>query len=199
MLYLKEAVVVEGKYDRRRLAECIASPIVTTNGFRVFHDPEQRALIRRLAAARGLVILTDSDAAGMLIRQHLAGWVPPQQIKHAYAPCIVGKERRKAAPSKEGLLGVEGIDAAQLAAALRRAGATVLGEDSPPPAPWITKSRLYADGLIGGEGSAEKRRRLLERLGFPPYLSVNRLLEVLNAAVDETEYTACLNRLNEIE
>ena len=191
MLRIREAVVVEGKYDRMRLMGVVDAPIVVTNGFRIFKNEEQMALLRRLAETRGLVILTDSDAAGFVIRNHLTKCIPPERIRHAYCPRIVGKERRKAAPSKEGVLGVEGIDPAALEAALRRAGVTVLdGDASPLPAPWMTKARLYADGLSGREDSAARRQALLREMGLPPYLSANRLIEALNLTVSEEEYRA---------
>lgn len=195
MLRIHEAVVVEGKHDRVRLAQVVDAPIIATNGFRIFKDTEQMALLRRLAEARGLVILTDSDAAGFVIRNHLQSAMPPQQIKHAYAPAIFGKERRKAVPSKEGLLGVEGIDPAALETTLRRAGVTILGEDTPVPAPWLTKARLYADGLTGQPDSAARRAALLHTLGLPPHLSVNRLMEVLNLTATEKEYRNWLEEL----
>lgn len=192
MLRIHEAVVVEGKYDRAKLLEAVDAPVFVTDGFRIFKDKEQAALLRRVAAQRGLVILTDSDAAGFVIRQHLTGLVSPEQIKQAYCPRLPGKERRKAAPSKEGVLGVEGTDPALLEQALRRAGVTVLGEDVPPPAAWMTKARLYADGLTGGENSAARRGRLLAALGLPPYLSANRLIDVLNLTCTPGEYEELL-------
>ena len=195
MLRLREAVVVEGKHDVVRLAQIVDAPIVATNGFRIFKDAEQMAYLRRLAAVRGLVILTDSDAAGFVIRRHLSGSIPPEQIKQAYAPCIAGKERRKAHPSKEGLLGVEGIDPAVLEEALRRAGVTVEGEESVPCSPWMTKARLFSDGLSGSEDSARRRAALLAALQLPPYLSANRLMEVLNLTISEEEYAALLKNI----
>ncbi len=195
MLRLREAVVVEGKHDAVRLADVVDAPIVTTNGFRIFKDREQMAYLRRLAAVRGLVILTDSDAAGFVIRRHLCSCIPPEQIKQAYAPTVVGKEKRKAHPSKEGLLGVEGIDPAALEAALRRAGVTIEGEECPRPAPWMTKTRLFSDGLSGDRDSARRRERLLQALGMPLYLSANRLIDVLNLTVSEAEYEQILQNI----
>lgn len=194
MLRVREAVVVEGKHDAVRLAQVVDAPIVTTNGFRIFKDKEQMAYLRRLAATRGVVILTDSDAAGFVIRRHLSGSIPPEQIKQAYAPSIAGKEKRKAHPSKEGLLGVEGIDPMELETALRRAGVTIEGEDSPRPVLWMTKARLFEDGFSGRADSARRRAALLAALGLPPYLSANRLIDVLNLTVGEEEYvTLCQN------
>lgn len=195
MLRLREAVVVEGKHDAVRLAQVVDAPIVTTNGFRIFKDKEKMAYLRRLAAVRGLVILTDSDAAGFVIRRHLSGSIPPEQIKQAYAPSIAGKEKRKAHPSKEGLLGVEGIDPAELETALRRAGVTIEGEECPRPVLWMSKARLFSDGLSGGTDSARRRERLLAALDLPSYLSANRLIEVLNLTVSEEEYLSLLKNI----
>ena len=197
MLRLREAVVVEGKHDAVRLSQIVDAPIVTTNGFRIFKDKEQMALLRRLAASRGLVILTDSDGAGLVIRRHLCGCIPPTQIKQAYAPCVIGKERRKAHPSKEGLLGVEGIDPALLEAALRRAGVTIEGEDTPRAVAFMSKARLFADGLCGTPDCQKRRERLLELWGLPPYLSANRLMEVINLTVSEAEYGEALKKVSD--
>lgn len=196
MLRLREAVVVEGKHDAVRLSQVVDAPIVATNGFRIFKDKEQMVLLRRLAATRGLVILTDSDSAGLVIRRHLCGCIPPTQIKQAYAPCVVGKERRKAHPSKEGLLGVEGIDPAALEAALRRAGVTVEGEDIPRTTVWMTKARLFADGLSGTPDSQKRREKLLTMWGLPTYLSANRLIEVINLTVSEEEYCGMIKKVS---
>ena len=195
MLRLREAVVVEGKHDAVRLSQVVDAPIVPTNGFRIFKDKEQMAWLRRLAHTRGLVILTDSDSAGFVIRRHLCGCIPPAEIKQAYAPCIAGKERRKAHPSKEGLLGVEGIDPAALETVLRRAGVTVEGEDTASLVPWMTKARLFADGLSGAPESQKRREALLALWGLPAYLSANRLMEVINLTVSEEEYKDALKKV----
>jgi len=195
VLRIREAVVAEGKFDRQRLLEAVDAPVFVTNGFRIFKDREQLALLRRVAAERGVVILTDSDAAGFLIRDHLSGVLPPHRIKQAYIPRIPGKERRKAAPSREGMLGVEGMDPSLLEQALRRAGVTLLQESGPAPEPWMTKARLYADGLSGGPGSAERRRKLLAALDLPPYLSANRLVEALGLICTPEEYEDLLQNV----
>lgn len=190
---LKEAVVVEGKYDAIRLRSVVDATIVTTDGFGIFRQPEKMNLLRRLAAAQGLVVLTDSDAAGFMIRDRISSALPPSQVRHAYAPQIVGKERRKIAPSKEGLLGVEGIDGERLLRALQLAGATV--EDGAPadrPLPFLNKARLYADGLSGTDNSARLREKLLKRLDLPQRLSANRMMEVINVLLTEEEYIALL-------
>lgn len=185
---IREAIVVEGKHDAIRLRSAVDATVVTTDGFRLFRQPEKWELLRRLAATCGLIVLTDSDAAGFVIRDRISGALPPHQVRHAYAPEIVGKERRKRAPSKEGLLGVEGIDGAVLLQALRRAGATVDEVTHTVPLPYLTKARLYADGLTGTPDSAARRRAVLCALGLPQHLSTNRLLEVLNAMLSEAEY-----------
>lgn len=192
MMRISEAIVVEGRYDRARLQAVTQAVIVETDGFGIFRDREKLALLRRLAKTRGLIVLTDSDAAGFLIRDKLAGAIPPSQLKHAYIPDIPGKERRKSVPGKEGLLGVEGMDKAVLEIALRNAGATVLGETRTAVQPVVTKARLYEDGLSGTDGSAALRERFLVRLGLPRKLSANRLLEVINATMTEEAYTAVL-------
>ena len=193
---LKEAIVVEGKYDAIRLRSVVDATIVTTDGFGIFKRPETMNLVRRLAETQGVVVLTDSDAAGFVIRDLISGALPPSQVRHAYAPEIVGKERRKAAPSKEGLLGVEGIDGERLLRALLQAGATVLsGETAELSAPFLNKARLYEDGLSGCENSAALREALLRAMDLPRRLSANRLIEVVNALLSEEEYEALLTHI----
>ncbi len=190
---IKEAIVVEGKYDAIRLRSVVDATIVETDGFGIFRKPETMQLLRRLAEAQGLIVLTDSDAAGFVIRDRIAGALPSTQVRHAYAPEIVGKERRKTAPSKEGLLGVEGIDGERLLDAILRAGATVLdGDVAALPTPFLTKGRLYEDGLSGGDNSATLRQALLHELGLPKHLSANRMVEVLGALLTEEEYVRLL-------
>lgn len=198
MIRVREAIVVEGKYDKIRLSSAVDAIIVETDGFGIFQNAEKLALLRLLAAQRGLVILTDSDAAGFVIRDYLSGAIPPEQVRHAYCPEIVGKERRKAAPSKEGLLGVEGICTEVLIEALRRAGATV-GEEAPHTGWQLSKARLFADGLSGSPDSAARRAALLRRLGLPQKLSANRLREVLEATQTEESYTALLREMEETD
>ncbi len=187
MLRVKEAVIVEGKYDKIKLSGLIDGLIIETGGFRVFKDRERLALIRRLARERGILILTDSDSAGFVIRNFLNGAVPEGSVKHAYIPDILGKERRKEKPSKEGKLGVEGMPQQALLQALERAGVTA--EEGPAQvgsAP-ITKGDLFSLGLSGGENSARMRSRLLQRLKLPEYLSANALLQVLNCLMTAQE------------
>lgn len=187
MISVKEVIVVEGRYDRNTLSQVFDAVIVETSGFGVFNDREKLALLRRLAEARGLVVLTDSDGAGFVIRNFLKGAIDPALVKQAYIPDIAGRERRKRAPSKEGKLGVEGMKPEVLIEALRRAGATLGGEEPSRRAGGITKATLYELGLSGGPGSAEKRRALLKELDLPEKLSANALLDVLNALYTEAE------------
>ncbi|MBQ9859513.1 MAG: DUF4093 domain-containing protein [Clostridia bacterium] len=193
---IREVIVVEGKYDVIRLKSAVDGMVVPTDGFRIFKDKERLGMLRRLAAVRGLILLTDSDSAGGVIRNHLLGCIPAEQVKIAYVPPRPGKERRKAAPSKEGLLGVEGMDNATVLEALRRAGATFEAADAPPARLMsLTKADLAAVGLSGGVNSAIKRQALLAALELPPTLSANRLLEVLNATVTPQEWTEWLKKL----
>ena len=186
MLKIREAIVVEGRYDKNTLSQVVDAVIVETGGFGIFNRKETLTLIRRLAQQRGVILFTDPDGAGFVIRNHLKGALPPEQVKHAYIPDLYGKERRKRRPGKEGKLGVEGMSPAVLEQALRRAGATVLGEEeSGVTGTPLTKADLCAAGLSGGPDSAQKRRALLAELSLPEHLSANALLEVLN-----TLYTA---------
>ncbi len=193
MRRVRQAIVVEGKYDEIRVHSAVEALVVTTEGFGIFHDTARMDLLRRLAAQRGLIILTDSDSAGMMIRNHLIGAIPAEQLLQAYIPPIAGKEKRKATAGKEGLLGVEGMDNAVVLAALERAGAIFEDEDIPTADKMhLTKGDLYALGLSGGVDSAARRHKLLERLGLPQNLSANRLLEVLNATVSPEEWADLL-------
>ncbi len=179
MVTTERAVIVEGKYDKIRLSGVIDGLILTTDGFGIFSDKEKQKLIRKLAEEKGLLILTDSDAAGFRIRNFLKNIVPEQQILHAYIPDIYGKERRKAAPSKEGKLGVEGVDTRTLETALMRCGA-FQSADGRAAKREIAYADLYEAGLSGKEGAAEKRRELLISLGLPARLTGKSFLQVLN-------------------
>ena len=197
MLRIREAIVVEGRYDRNTLSQVVDAVILETSGFGIFRDREKLALLRRVARARGLILLTDSDGAGFLIRNHLKGALSGEAVKHAYIPDRYGKEKRKRRPGREGKLGVEGMPPRVLEEVLRRAGATVLGEEEQArEAPALTKADLYAWGLSGGPGSREKRRRLLEALDLPERLSPNAMLPVLSALYDRE---ALLNALKNLE
>ncbi len=188
MYQIKEVIVVEGRYDKNTLSQLVDTVILETNGFGIFKDKEKAALLRRLAAQRGIIVLTDSDGAGFVIRNHLKGILPPQQVKHAYIPDIAGKERRKRQPGKEGKLGVEGMRPAVLEEALRRAGATFLEEASRPSSRGgITKADLFALGLTGRPDSAARRQQLQQKLDLPAHLTPNGLLEVLNLLYTRAE------------
>ena len=190
MLRIQEAIVVEGRYDKNTLSQVVDTVILETGGFGVFRNQELVALLRRLAEERGLIVLTDSDGAGFLIRGHLKSALPPDKVKHAYTPDVPGKERRKRAPGKEGKLGVEGMSPAVLEEVLRRAGATFLEEPpgGSPPRTAITKADLYLLGLTGTPDSARRRAALLRHLDLPEHLSTNALLPVLNALYDRAAF-----------
>ncbi|MBR1496000.1 MAG: DUF4093 domain-containing protein [Oscillospiraceae bacterium] len=193
---VREAIVVEGRYDKNALRQVVEATVVCTDGFGIFRDREKQALLRRLAEERGLVVLTDSDGAGQRIRGFISGITDPRYVKHAFIPDIPGKERRKSAPSKEGTLGVEGMRPEILLAALRRAGAS-FGE-APSPAPGgIRPGDLYRLGLSGGEGSAEKRRALQKRLGLPARMSVGQLRETLGALYTLPELEALVQAVQQ--
>ncbi|MCC8123593.1 MAG: DUF4093 domain-containing protein [Oscillospiraceae bacterium] len=199
MLKIKEAIVVEGRYDKNTLSQLVDTVILETAGFAVFQDRERLALLRRLAETRGLIILTDSDGAGFVIRNYLSGAMDPSLLKHAYIPDLYGKERRKSKRSKEGKLGVEGMSPDTLTQALRRCGATILGEETAPTSPRraITKADLFRDGLTGTPNAQTRRKALLVRLALPEHLSTNALLTVLNALFSCEEYAAAVAALEE--
>lgn len=187
---IREVIVVEGRYDKNALSQVVDATIITLGGFAVFNDREKLAFLRRLAEQRGLIVLTDSDGAGFVIRNYLKGALPRDRVKQAYIPDIPGKERRKRIPGKEGKLGVEGMKPAVLLEALRRAGATfadeeTVGECRKDP---ITKADLFALGLTGGTDSAAKRRALLKRLDLPEHLTPNGMLEALNLLYGREEF-----------
>jgi len=195
MVTIKEAIVVEGRYDAMRLSAVVDTVIVQTGGFRIFRDKEQLSMLKRLAKERGLIVMTDVDAAGFLIRDHICAAVDPALIRHAYIPPRIGKEKRKAAPSKEGLLGVEGMEKEELLIALHNAGATFEDETTTEKPPYMTITRLFEDGLSGTADSKKKRVRLCELLDLPSHLSTSRLMAVLNAAFSEEEYLSALAKL----
>ena len=181
-LPIREAIVVEGRYDKAALAGVVDTLILDTAGFGVFRDGEKLALLRRLAEKRGLIVLTDPDGAGFVIRNYLKGAIPKGQVKHAYVPDVYGKERRKRAPGKEGKLGVEGMSPDVLRRAVLNAGATVLDGDAPERAAGnLTPADLFALGLSGTADAAERRRELLKRMGLPERMSAKALLAALNA------------------
>ena len=187
---VREVIVVEGRYDKNTLSQVVDAVIIETSGFGIFNDAEKRKLLQTMAEARGLIVLTDSDGAGFMIRNYIKGCVDPKLVKHAYIPDIYGKERRKSAPSREGKLGVEGMKPQVLLDALMRAGATFDDEENKKAAPRISKADMYARGLSGRDGSAEKRARLIKQLGLPERLTADGLLNVLNATMSREEFQA---------
>lgn len=193
MIKLKETVIVEGKYDKIKLSSLVDGLIITTDGFGIFKDREKRELIKTLAKKRGIIILTDSDSAGFLIRSHIKGFVSEGEIKNVFIPDVFGKEKRKSAPSKEGKLGVEGMDRELLENALKKAG--IVEEKTSPNAKKVLKSDLFEDGISGGADSKAKRTRLLKELGLPERMSANALLETVNALYSFEEYKAAVSRI----
>ena len=179
MVKIKEAIVVEGRYDKNTLSQIVDATILETKGFGLFKDKQQLALLRQIAKKRGLIVFTDSDGAGFVIRNHIKSAIDGKYLKHAYIPDIPGKERRKAAPGKEGKLGVEGMTPDIILDALRRAGATVEGETA-QPARNITKQDFMALGLSGGPNSSALRLALLKKLDMPEHMSANAMLQALN-------------------
>ena len=190
-LRIRQAIVVEGKYDLIALRQLVDTPIFTTNGFTGMKDPALLRLLRQAAETTGLIILTDSDGAGFLIRNTLKSALPAEGVLHAYIPDIPGKERRKTAPGKAGLLGVEGMTPEILLKALRNAGAEFADGSTPPPAREpITKQDLFALGLSGGPESAKKRAALLKALRLPAHMSANALLQAVNVLFSREEFLA---------
>ncbi len=193
MVRIREAIVVEGRYDKNTLSQIVDAPILETHGFGILKDKAQLGLLRRVAKERGLIVFTDSDGAGFVIRNFLKGVIEPRYLKHAYIPDIPGKERRKAAPGKEGKLGVEGMTPEVILEALRRAGATMDGETQTPRQE-ITKQDFVDWGLSGGKNAGEIRKKLLKNLDFPEYMSANALLQALNLLYTRQELEEILDR-----
>ena len=182
MLNIREAIAVEGRYDKNTLSQVVDTLIIETRGFGIFKDPERMALLRRAAERRGLIVLTDSDGAGFVIRNRIKSAIPGKFLKHAYIPDVYGKERRKRRAGKEGKLGVEGMNPDILRQALLRAGATVLDAAGPTPARGnLTPADLFQLGLAGRPDSAHRRERLLSKLGLPQHMNSKALLAMLNA------------------
>ena len=197
-LKLRQAIVVEGKYDQNTLRQIVDTAIFTTNGFADMKDPALLRLLQQAAQTTGLIILTDSDGAGFLIRNTLKSALPETGVLHAYIPDLPGKEKRKAVPGKEGLLGVEGMTPEILLKALRDAGAEFADGSTPPPAREpITKQDLFALGLSGGPESAKKRAALLKALSLPAHMSANALLQALNVLFSREEFFTQARRLLE--
>lgn len=186
---VREVIVVEGRYDKNTLLQAVDAAVIETGGFAVFTDREKTAYLRRLAQTRGLILLTDPDGAGFVIRDHLKGVLPPDRLKQAYVPDVYGRERRKKKGGKEGKLGVEGMSPAVLVEALRRAGATFEDGPAAPRRTGLTKADLLEKGLIG-PGSAARRAALQQRLGLPARVTANGLLEALDLLLTRAEFDA---------
>lgn len=184
---IEEVIVVEGKYDLNKLRQIFESPVLCTGGFGIYKKKDLMAHLDNLSRRCGILILTDGDAAGTQIRNAIKGQVTGR-VLHAYVPDIFGKEKRKSAPSAEGKLGVEGMDADVILDAVRHAGATFRGEDTPPPLPQVTRTDLYDDGLFGGDGSSEFRAEFLRRARLPAHLNVTSLLEAINGFLGRAGY-----------
>ena len=194
MVKVREAIVVEGRYDKNTLSQIVDAPIFETRGFGIFKDKEQMALLRAVALRRGLIVFTDSDGAGFVIRNHLKSAIPNQYLKHAYIPDIPGKEKRKAAPGKEGKLGVEGMTPDVILTALKAAGATF--EDGTQAEPGgISKQDLCSLGLSGGADSSRKRLALQKKLNLPEHMSANALLQALNLLYSMDELSRLVKAL----
>ena len=194
MVKIREAILVEGRYDKNTLSQIVDAPILETSGFGIFKDKKQLALLRQVAERRGLIVFTDSDGAGFVIRNHIKSAIPGKYLKHAYIPDILGKERRKASPGKEGKLGVEGMTREVILEALRRAGATIEGEEVPAYGQ-ITKQDLMELGLSGGADASVKRIALLKRLNLPEHMSANAMLQALNLLYSLEELKEILQSL----
>lgn len=194
MVKIKEAIVVEGRYDKNTLSQVVDATILETQGFGLFKDKQQLALLRRVAQKRGLIVFTDSDGAGFVIRNHIKSAIDGKYLKHAYIPDIPGKERRKASPGKEGKLGVEGMTPQIILDALRRAGATIEGENAHSSRN-ITKQDLMALGLSGGSNSSMLRLALLKKLDMPEHMSANAMLQALNLLYTLEELEALVSAL----
>lgn len=186
MVHIKEAILVEGRYDKNTLSQIVDAPIFETSGFGIFKNKEQMALLRRVAENRGLIVFTDSDGAGFVIRNHVKSAIPAEFLKHAYTPDIMGKERRKSAPGKEGKLGVEGMTRDVILEALRRAGAT-FEDGAQKKTGNITKLDMFNLGLSGSPDSKAKRLALQKMLDLPAHMSANALLEALNLLYSKDE------------
>lgn len=194
MVKIKETIVVEGRYDKNTLSQILDAPILETSGFGIFKDKQQMALLRRVAETRGLIVFTDSDGAGFVIRNHIKSAIPGKYLKHAYIPDIYGKEKRKAAPGKEGKLGVEGMTREVILESLRRAGATIEGEET-IPVRQITKQNLMELGLSGGADASAKRLKLLKKLNLPERMSSNAMLQALNLLYTYEELTTIVEAM----
>ncbi len=194
MIKISRAVIVEGRYDKIKLSSVLDAVIIETDGFGIFNNKEKQKLIRRLAETKGLLVLTDSDSAGFKIRSFIRGIAPAEQIKHAYIPDILGKEKRKTEFSKEGKLGVEGVDTEIILSALHKAG-VLCEETTESTRREITKLDLFEDGLSGGENSDDLRKKLLKHLDLPERLTSNALVQILNTFLTFEEYKEAVKEI----
>ena len=194
MIKIKEAIVVEGRYDKNTLCQIVDAPILETSGFGIFKDKKQMDLLRKVAERRGLIVFTDADGAGFVIRNHIKSAIPGKFLKHAYTPDIFGKERRKSAPGKEGKLGLEGMRPEIILDALRMAGATIEGEEA-AQRHQISKQDLMDLGLSGGANASENRLKLLKKLDLPERMSANAMLQALNLLYSLEELTAMVHEI----
>ncbi len=195
MIKVKEAIIVEGKYDKIKLANFIDGLIITTDGFGIFNNKEKQTLIRHLAQTRGILILTDSDGAGFVIRNFLKGTVPKSQIKNAYIPDIFGKEKRKDRPSKEGKLGVEGLPEKVIYDAILKSGTQCeFTRSYVKQEKEITKSDLFEYGLTGGQNSKENREKIKRALNLPQNLTSNSMLDIINCIMTKDEFVELCNK-----
>jgi ribonuclease M5 len=194
MVKIREAIVVEGRYDKNTLSQIVDAPILETSGFGIFKDKKQMALLRQVAEKRGLIVFTDADGAGFVIRNHVKSAIPGKFLKHAYTPDIFGKERRKDKAGKEGKLGVEGMRPETILEALRKAGASIEGENA-PQSQSITKQDMMELGLSGGADASAKRLALLKKLNLPEHMSANALLQALNLLYSLGELTTIVENL----
>ena len=195
MLHLDKTVIVEGKYDKIKLSSIIDGLIIETDGFRIFKDTEKRDFIRKLAKTRGIIVMTDSDSAGFLIRSHLVGSVKDGEIINVYIPDIKGREKRKEKDSADGLLGGEGRSEDVIWSALSAAGVTADKIDKTEPTRRVTKADLYDDGLSGGKNSKELREKLLSELGLPKRISANAIPKALEYLVTYDQYTKAVDKI----
>lgn len=194
MVNVREAIVVEGRYDKNTLLQIVNATVLETSGFGIFHNKKQLELLRNIAQKQGLIVFTDADGAGLVIRNFIKSAIPAEYLKHAYTPVFWGKERRKAMPGKEGKLGVEGMKPEVILESLRRAGATL--DDEPKQVlGQITKQDLMELGLSGGNNAAERRKALLNKLGFPSNMSANSMLQALNLLYSLQEFQQIVNTL----
>jgi len=196
MVKIREAIVVEGRYDKNTLSQIVDAPIIQTNGFGIMNDKKLLELLRKIAKTRGLIVFTDSDGAGFVIRNYLKSAIPASELKHAYIPDVPGKEKRKSTPSKEGKLGVEGMTSDVILQSLERAGATLEGETEKPSYS-ITKQDLVELGLSGRPDASGRRKALLTHLSFPEHMSTNAMLQSLQLLYSLDELKEIVTKVTE--